>query len=156
MKINMLTFNEESWNNTRSVDYIQALCDCGRPHKARKNNIKSGQVKSCGCFSGAGPKSHGQACHPLYCTWNSMNQRCSNKNDPDYKYYGGRGVKVCERWKDINNFIADLGEKPSMAHTIDRINNDGNYEPSNVRWATSLEQHANKRQRQGKLGGQKK
>jgi hypothetical protein len=84
----------------------------------------------------------------LYYTWSNIKQRCYNKKHPSYKYYGARGIKVCDRW--INNFdifSQDMGEKPNKDYSIDRINNDGNYEPSNCRWATKSQQQLNKRAR---------
>lgn len=83
--------------------------------------------------------------HPLFHTWNSMKRRCSDASRDDYPAYGGRGISVCERWKVFWNFVSDMGPKPSPEHTLDRINNDGNYEPGNVRWATIAEQVAHRR-----------
>ena len=83
---------------------------------------------------------------PTYISWRDMKARSQNPNHKDYKNYGGRGIKVCNRWKDFVNFLADMGEKPEGL-TLDRINNDGNYEPSNCRWTTPKEQRQNQRDR---------
>jgi hypothetical protein len=76
-----------------------------------------------------------------------MWQRCTDSTLPSWKYYGARGISVCERWKSLEAFVEDMGRRPSLRHSIDRINNDGNYEPGNCRWATPLEQAQNKRKR---------
>ncbi len=81
---------------------------------------------------------------PTYISWRNMRQRCQNPNHPDYEDYGGRGIKVCKRWKDFVNFLTDMGERPEGL-TLDRINNDGNYEPDNCRWATLKQQAQNQR-----------
>jgi hypothetical protein len=78
-------------------------------------------------------------------TWKGMRQRCGNKNNTSYKNYGGRGISICKRWESYENFIKDMGPKPSPRHSIDRINVNGNYEPSNCRWATPSQQTKNRR-----------
>lgn len=83
---------------------------------------------------------------PEYNVWKNMVDRCYNPQNKDYKYYGARGISVCDRWvNSVHNFVSDMNLRPSAGHSIDRINNDGNYEPSNCRWATIKEQNANKR-----------
>jgi hypothetical protein len=82
---------------------------------------------------------------PEYQCWWNMLDRCANPQNPTFKYYGGRGISVCMRWRDFRNFFADMGPKPSSGHSIDRVNNDGNYEPSNCRWADRSTQQKNKR-----------
>jgi hypothetical protein len=86
---------------------------------------------------------------PERSSWDNMKQRCLNPNDPRYKYYGARGIKVCDRWlNSFKNFREDMGRKPSQRHSLDRKNNDGNYEPKNCRWATRKVQMNNTRRQQ--------
>ncbi len=81
--------------------------------------------------------------HPLLGTWKAMRRRCESPKHRSFPRYGGRGIKVCERWQDLRNFIEDMGPRPTPKHTLDRIDNDGDYAPGNVRWATQAEQLRN-------------
>ncbi len=116
-------------------------CDCGNFISVRKYSLTSNKTKSCGCLQ----RKHNLSKHPLYSVWHHMISRCLNKQTSTYNYYGGRGIKICERWKKVGNFIVDMYPSFEEGLSLDRINNDGNYEPSNCRWATKSEQCSNRR-----------
>ena len=124
-------------------------CDCGKVIIRKKERLSSGDTKSCGCLRSdlraLNNLTHGDAGQksPEYIAWQHMKSRCFNVSDKKHVRYGGRGITICERWMSFENFLADMGRKPTPKHSIDRINNDGNYEPSNCRWATSKEQSVN-------------
>jgi hypothetical protein len=123
----------------------ECRCDCGNVSVVRDYGLKSGRVASCGC----GRIKHGHtrkyAHHPLHNAWVVMRNRCENPRRHDFYRYGGRGIRVCERWSSFVDFLADVGERPAKGLSLDRINNDGDYEPGNVRWATAKQQMANRR-----------
>lgn len=128
-------------------------CTCGNETLVYAGNLRSGDTRSCGCLSRellvTRSTTHGAARvgaeTPEYHAWHAMFQRCTNPHHASWEDYGGRGVTVCERWQSFENFIADMGPRPSPKHSLDRTNNDGNYEPSNCRWATWNEQARNRR-----------
>lgn len=135
---------------TRSFRRWLCRCDCGSEVVVRAQSLLSGNTKSCGCQHAQGKVVHGHARakhhEPEYAIWTAMKNRCGNPSDKAWKNYGGRGIRVCERWRNSYlAFISDVGRRPSPELSIDRINNDGNYEPGNVRWATREQQQANKR-----------
>lgn len=137
--------------NGTSVIIWLCRCSCGNLAKVRGSNLRTGTTKSCGCYRAEVERvsaiTHGRTCTATYRSWRGMKERCLNPNNSHYKNYGGRGIKVCERWMEFLSFLEDMGERPSHK-TLDRINNDGNYEPANCRWATDREQRANKRPRE--------
>ena len=128
-------------------------CDCGNEVTAQAANIKNGATRSCGCirkeqlsvFNTNTKTKHNLCKTSEYRIWGGMLTRCLNKNTQEYHNYGGRGINVCERWKSFENFLFDMGKRPSKNHSIDRIDVDGNYSKENCRWATFKEQCYNKR-----------
>jgi hypothetical protein len=143
-------------NNANNHVRWLCRCDCGREHITTGLDLRSGKVASCKCAHPVWRHGHSEEFRKdhLYTTWKNMRNRCNDPNSKQYKDYGGRGIKVCERWNDYGVFMNDIflsiGERPPGL-TIDRINNDGNYEPNNIRWATRSQQRLNSR-----LPGQKK
>jgi hypothetical protein len=132
----------------------ECICECGNKRTNVGYRLRNGIVLSCGClqkeiaskkFKKHGHSLTGATQSKEYKTWLDMRARCEKPTKKHYKNYGGRGISVCERWGKFENFLSDMGMKPSPFHTLDRINSDGNYEPSNCRWATRKEQNRNTR-----------
>lgn len=134
-----------------SCSYWKCICDCGNEKITCVDSLRCGDTKSCGCIRKEGlvamSTKHGLRYVPEYQSWKSMKNRCFSPNNTNFKNYGGRGITVCERWRNsLADFLSDMGPRPSPKHSIDRFpNNDGDYEPGNCRWATAKQQANNKR-----------
>lgn len=148
-----ITFHPgQKFSRLTILDYVpgtvRCYCECGTVKWYLSRNVFKEKSRSCGCLQreAASKKTHGLIHTPEYNSWSLMKDRCLNQKSPKYHNYGGRGISVCDRWRtSFENFYADMGPKPSPKHSIDRINNNGNYESGNCRWATQLEQCSNQR-----------
>lgn len=152
----LLLVVEFAGRNARSTSALwKCKCDCGNFKVADGAELRMGRVDHCGCLTPARRVSsqitHGES-HSVggkatkeWRAWFNLRQRCNNPNAMQYSNYGGRGIKVCERWNDYNNFLKDMGRCPKTCSSIDRIDNDGDYTPSNCRWTSNKEQSINRR-----------
>lgn len=152
-QFNRLTAQWPAGRGDHRRTYWLCLCSCGTLRVIRADSLLNGHAQSCGCLH----EERALAAHtihnhtrkawksPTYRSWQNMHDRCNHRWRKCWKDYGGRGITVCERWKDFRNFLADMGERPD-GMTLDRYpNQDGNYEPDNCRWATRKEQQRNLR-----------
>ena len=134
--------------------YWECICDCGNRTITTNHALKTGHTKSCGCLRdelrNLTVTKHGHSRDyrhtPEYSCWDNLKRRCFNPQHHSYHNYGGRGISVCQEWNEsFMAFFNHIGPRPTSKHTIDRINNDGNYEPGNVRWSTRSENLLNRR-----------
>lgn len=124
-------------------------CKCGKHVDVDHYHLTSGHTKSCGCakleIATTRLTTHGHSKSPEYKSWCELRGRCLNSKNARFSYYGGRGITVCQRWSSFENFYSDMGNRPTPAHSIERLDVNGNYEPSNCCWATPKEQQSNRR-----------
>jgi hypothetical protein len=156
-----LTYPDYRRNSTYEKPRVLCSCNCdGKRVIVRVDALRGGRVRSCGCLHRESARermtamdkrgnkhrqTHGGSYTPEFYVWRTMKARCTNPKNRQFHRYGGRGIKVCRRWlNSFENFLLDMGNRPSPKHTIDRIDNDGNYEPSNCKWSTQHEQNTNR------------
>jgi len=151
-KINDLTNRKfgrwTALERTSDMRYWKCVCECGNTGIIFGSSLTTGSSRSCGCFKIERTKEtntkHGLSKSVEFATWSRMKARCSNENIDKYKSYGGRGIRVCDRWMEFENFYKDMGKRPE-GKTLDRIDVNGDYCPENCRWSTWYEQDYNKR-----------
>jgi len=145
---------ERASDRKSSVPYWRCICTCGAELVVRRDHLESGQLcRKCGLdkadkarLANPRPVKHGLTKTQEYWIWAGMKSRCGNSKNPNYPNYGGRGIRVCDKWNaDFMAFLNDVGPRPSPGHSLDRIDNDLGYQPGNVKWATRSEQQNNRR-----------
>lgn len=139
-KFGKLTIEQLAGKNNRGY-LVECLCECGNRRVFAIKDLRSGNNKSCGCLA----YKHGKTRTRIYRAWSNMKKRCNNEQHKDYRNYGGRGIKYCEKWETFDGFYDDMGEEYADNLTIDRIDVNGDYTKANCRWITVKEQGNNKR-----------
>lgn len=150
MRFGRLTVISRVGSDRKRQSTWLAACDCGATKIVAAVYLRNGEVKSCGCLvresssaNGKARKRHGFHGTSTYRIWSGMMTRCFNENDHAFQLYGGRGIRVCDKWRKFDGFLADMGARPA-GKSIDRIDNDRGYEPGNCRWATAVQQQNNR------------
>jgi len=148
-----LTVLDFAGSDKKQQSLFRCVCGCGNEMVTSGRSLKSKQTQSCGCLRvdqgkqvGLQSKLHGLIGTPTYRTWQSMKRRCLSENERGYRWYGAKGVSICDQWMTFEGFLKDMGERPE-GKTLDRINPFGNYEKNNCRWADNQTQKANTRKR---------
>jgi hypothetical protein len=139
-KFGLWTVIGKEKNNSRNEWFYQCICECGTQKAIAGSTLKNGRANKC---PHCRVKTHGMSYTSTFKIWSGILRRCTNSNFKAYKYYGGRGITICDRWLKFEHFLEDMGTRPNGLQ-IDRINNDGNYEPGNCRWVTPAVNHSNR------------